>query len=277
MKKLIVLMSLFMLSVISGQQNSIKFEHIAFLLPNPGKAVEWYCSNLDMKIVNKGKGSIFVTDSARNIMLEFLINNEVKPLNFRKINVLSLHIAFHTKNAEMLKKKLIGNDATVESDLTTTDSGDKIMILRDPWGIPIQLVERKNPILQFVGIYAEHIAFNVKDAVGAGKWLADKLNMIVVKEGGAPDYGRFVADAGKNMMLELYQKSEVPTLNFNDILPAQLHIAFSTDKIEMLKQELKDCKVEQDLFSTDSGDKIMVMRNKDGLPLQFVQRKKPMM
>jgi catechol 2,3-dioxygenase-like lactoylglutathione lyase family enzyme len=277
MKKLIVSIALFFSTVVVGQQNKINFEHIALLLPDAEKATEWYCSNLDMKIVNKGTGSIFVTDKAKNIMFEFLINHGVKPLNFKEINALSMHIAFHVRDAEKLKKKLVESGASIESELTTTDSGDKIMILRDPWGVPLQFVERKNPMLRFEGIYAEHIAFNVNDAVGAGKWFADKLTMSVVKEGGAPDYGRFVADTEKNMMLELYQKSEVPVLNLNDILPAQFHIAFSTDKIEMLKEKLTDCEVAQDLFTTDSGDKIIVLRNKEGFPLQFVKRKKPML
>ncbi|MGK9369455.1 VOC family protein [Melioribacter sp. Ez-97] len=277
MKKLIALIALFLSTTLTGQQNQIKFEHIALLLPDAEKAAEWYCSNLDMKIVNKGTGSIFVTDKAKNIMFEFLINNEVKHLNFKEINALSMHIAFHVRDAEKLKKKLVDSGASIESDLTLTNSGDKIMILRDPWGVPLQFVERKNPMLRFEGIYVEHIAFNMEDAIGAGKWFGENLNMVIVKESGAPDYGRFVADSGKNMMFELYQKNEVPVLNLRDILPAQFHIAFSTDTIEKLKESLKDCDVVQDLFTTDSGDKIMVLRNKEGFPLQFVNRKKPMM
>ncbi|MGK9477972.1 VOC family protein [Melioribacter sp. OK-6-Me] len=277
MKKLVFLITIILSFTLFAQKNHVKFEHIALLLPNPEKAAEWYCSNLDMQIVNKGKGSIFVTDSAKNIMIEFLINNDVKPLNFRKINMLSLHIAFNIKDAESLKKRLIENGAEIESDLKVTDSGDKIMNMRDPWGVPLQFVERKNSMLRFEGLYVEHIAFNLLNAVGTGDWFVDKLNMIIIKQNNASDFGRFVADSGKNLLFELYQNSEAPVLNFNDILPAQFHVAFSVENIDKIKEILKDCEIAQDLFTTESGDKIMVLRNKDGVPLQFVQRKKPML
>jgi hypothetical protein len=37
--------------------------------------------------------------------------------------------------------------ARVIEDVSTTPAGDEIMMLRDPWNLPIQFVKRKEPMI----------------------------------------------------------------------------------------------------------------------------------
>ncbi|HEX42806.1 MAG TPA: hypothetical protein ENN81_12220 [Phycisphaerales bacterium] len=39
--------------------------------------------------------------------------------------------------------------ATVAKDIEETPAGDKMVILRDPWGVPIQFLTRVEPMVDF--------------------------------------------------------------------------------------------------------------------------------
>jgi uncharacterized glyoxalase superfamily protein PhnB len=43
--------------------------------------------------------------------------------------------------------KLVKAGATVAKPLSGSDTGDSVVTLRDPWGLPIQLVKRAKPLL----------------------------------------------------------------------------------------------------------------------------------
>ena len=42
---------------------------------------------------------------------------------------------------------LIAAGATPAGDLQTNDSGDTFAMVRDPWGIPLQLMRRRDPMI----------------------------------------------------------------------------------------------------------------------------------
>jgi glyoxylase I family protein len=46
-------------------------------------------------------------------------------------------------------RTLIAAGATVATEATVTDSGDELAMLRDPWGVPIQILKRANPMLSY--------------------------------------------------------------------------------------------------------------------------------
>jgi uncharacterized glyoxalase superfamily protein PhnB len=63
------------------------------------------------------------------------------------MNPLSLHIAFMVDDVKAITSKLIGAGATIAVDINTTPAGDELIILRDPWGVPIQFLKRAKPML----------------------------------------------------------------------------------------------------------------------------------
>ena len=65
------------------------------------------------------------------------------------MNPLSLHVAFMVEDVDAVKSALIAAGATSVGDVTVTAGGDRLAMLRDPWGLPIQFVKRAEPMLTF--------------------------------------------------------------------------------------------------------------------------------
>jgi glyoxylase I family protein len=130
----------------------IRLEHIALNVENPAGMAKWWCENLGMKIVRKGPPPInmyFITDAGGNMMLEIYHNPPDGVPDYRSMNPLMLHIAFMVDDVKGTCRKLVAAGATVASEAAVTDSGDELAMLRDPWGVPIQIVKRANPMLSF--------------------------------------------------------------------------------------------------------------------------------
>jgi glyoxylase I family protein len=132
--------------------NRIRLEHVALNVENPAGMAKWWCENLGMKIVRKGPPPVnmyFISDSGANMMLEIYHNPPDAVPDYRSMNPLMLHIAFMVDDVKETCRKLVAAGATVATEPAVTDSGDELAMLRDPWGIPIQIVKRANPMLSF--------------------------------------------------------------------------------------------------------------------------------
>ncbi len=134
----------------SSGRNRIRLEHVAINVEDPPAMVKWYCDNLGMKIVRKGPPPAnmhFISDAGGNMMLELYNNPPDEVPDYPSMNPLSLHIAFMVDDVKAIMKKLIAAGATIAVDRSTTPAGDELVILRDPWGVPIQFLKRAKPML----------------------------------------------------------------------------------------------------------------------------------
>ena len=136
----------------SREQNAdrIRLEHVAINVENPVAMAKWYCENLGMKIVRQGPPPVnmrFISDAGGNMMLELYHNPPDAVPDYPSMNPLTLHIAFMVGDVKETCRKLIAAGATVASEISVTDSGDEIAMLRDPWGVPIQFLKRAKPML----------------------------------------------------------------------------------------------------------------------------------
>jgi len=259
-----------------------RIEHLGFNVSDPNAVAEWYVQNLGMKIIRKDNNSPFVTfiaDKGKHVIMEFYNKDKFPKIDFNKINYMSFHFAFMVDSIEVSKSKLISNGAKVMEDISALPSGDKVLMMRDPWGMPLQLVKRVNPMLKFTNIRPEHFATNTTDSRAKAKWYADNLGMDILRQGGLPDYGTFVADSGKDMMLELYQKKEFPFIDYNKINPVSIHLAFVVNNVGVYKKKLLNggAKLVNDIPKSASGDKVLVMRDPWGFPIQLIQRAVPLL
>jgi glyoxylase I family protein len=128
--------------------NCMGFEHIGLNVRDPVAAKEWYCKNLGMTVVRvPAENVFFVADAARHMMLE-LYNNPKSPVpDYESIEHLSIHISFVVDHLEVFRTRLIAAGARPIGDISTGTNGDKVANLRDPWGVPIQFVQRSEPML----------------------------------------------------------------------------------------------------------------------------------
>jgi len=134
----------------SGGKNRIRLEHVAINVEDPAAMASWYSDNLGMKVVREGPPPAnmrFISDSGGNMMLELYNNPPDEVPDYPAMNPLSLHIAFMVDDVKAITRKLIAAGATIAVDINTTPAGDELVILRDPWGVPIQFLKRTKPML----------------------------------------------------------------------------------------------------------------------------------
>ncbi|HLB75171.1 MAG TPA: VOC family protein [Sedimentisphaerales bacterium] len=135
----------------SAYKGGIRLEHIALNVPDPVAMAQWYCDNLGMKVRREGPAPVnmrFISDAAGNMMLELYNNPQGKVPDYRLMDPLSLHIAFHVDDVPAVRRRLLEAGATAHNEVETTPAGDVITILRDPWGMPIQFLTRAKPMLK---------------------------------------------------------------------------------------------------------------------------------
>lgn len=258
-----------------------RFEHVAFNVQDPVTVAQWYVQHLGMKVLRHGGEPTFTTfiaDSGKRMMIEFFRNTSAPLFPAESCHVMSIHLAFSTPTLDSTVKRLLLAGARWADTIQVTPLGDRVCILRDPWGIPLQFVERKKPLLPHVGTYIEHIAFNVSDSRVQTTWYIQNLSMKVLREGSAPTYGMFVSDSSLSMMFELYQNSNYPLFRFPKVHTLSFHVAFSVPNVYQIKERLLSvgATLEDDITVTSAGDSILMVRDPWGLPLQFVKRAQPM-
>ena len=76
------------------------------------------------------------------MMLEIYRNPPDAVPDYNSMNPLLLHIAFMVDDVKGIRKKLINAGATPVGDVSITSSNDELAMLRDPWGVPLQIVKR---------------------------------------------------------------------------------------------------------------------------------------
>lgn len=125
-------------------------EHIGLNVPDAEQCVGWFCENLDMKIARKIGGpsnAHFLVDAAGKNMLEVYTNTSAPIPDYAKMDPLALHFAFKVDDVAAARQRLIDAGATPEGDVTNTEAGDHLAMLRSPQGIPIQLAKRAKPMV----------------------------------------------------------------------------------------------------------------------------------
>ncbi len=130
--------------------NAVRLEHVALNVADPAKMAQWYVDNLGMKIMREGPPPAnmrFLADSGGNMMLELYHNPPDIVPDYPAMNPLLLHVAFMVDDVDTVRQKLIAAGATAVAEVTVTAAGDKLAMLRDPWGLAIQLVHRADPML----------------------------------------------------------------------------------------------------------------------------------
>jgi len=125
-------------------------EHLGLNHRDPVAAAAWYCQHLAMTIARKfgapGYGQ-FLADQRGQMMLEFYSNSEVAVPDYASLAPFSFHIAFHVTDVPAIRERLLAAGATPEGEVNTNEDGDKITIVRDPWGICLQFVQRAKPMI----------------------------------------------------------------------------------------------------------------------------------
>lgn len=127
----------------------MKLEHFALNVEDPVKMAAWYVAHLGLKVVKQMQEAPYMTflaDDSDRVMVEIYRNpaDEVPP--YRDMNPLLVHLAFVSENPEEDKNRLLQAGASLASEQRHKD-GSHLVMLRDPWGLAVQLCKRGAPML----------------------------------------------------------------------------------------------------------------------------------
>ncbi|MCX6143181.1 MAG: VOC family protein [Ignavibacteriales bacterium] len=252
-------------------------EHLAFNVKDPPAIAQWYVDHLGMKIFRSGpppSNTRFVGDSSGNLMFELVSNPAVPWLDYASFSHMSMHLAFMVDNVKTMRDSLLVAGAEIVEDITSTPSGDQVLMMRDPFGLAIQFVMRVNPMLTPAGIRFEHLALNIPDPQSMTNWYYENLGYKVMRKGGAPNYTTFVSDAGGHMMMELFVNNQYPLLDFAKMNHLSLHFAFTVDDVRSVRTALiaAGATLAEELRETNTGDQVLVLRDPWGFAIQFIKR-----
>lgn len=124
-----------------------RFEHLAFNVKDMESMAEWYCKHLGMKRVGYVPGAkVFLADQQDVVVFE-LYSNSAQPLfDLGGTASATMHLAFVVEDLDASIAALGAAGATVESPPTPAGD-DTLTMLRDPFGLALQLVRRKTPLV----------------------------------------------------------------------------------------------------------------------------------
>ncbi len=123
----------------------------------------------------------------------------------------------------------------------------------------------------------EHAAFNLTAPIEQSKWFVDHLGLRIVVANTTAPYAHFLADEAGSM-LELYHNTAVPVPDYATIDAFNLHFAFSSANIEADCARLIAAGATQigTITTNALGDKLTFLRTPWQVPIQLVQRVKPL-
>lgn len=124
-------------------------EHVALNVPDPKATANWYAEHLNMRIVKRVDTAPFIhfVADASGSMLELYHNPDGEIPNYAKMSPYTLHLAFAVETIETERDRLVSAGASIVNEIETTPAGDTLLFMRDPWGVPLQLLKRANAML----------------------------------------------------------------------------------------------------------------------------------
>ena len=127
----------------------MRIEHIGLQHPDPVAAADWYEEHLRFRAVRSGPAPAnarFLADEAGATIIEIYSNPAAPMPDYAAMDPLVLHIAFSVDDVRAACERALAAGATPAGDITVTDAGDAFAMVRDPWGVPLQLLRRQQPL-----------------------------------------------------------------------------------------------------------------------------------
>ncbi len=128
----------------------MKIEHIAFNVAAPVEMAAWYVQHFGMSVARKldvPPYTHFLADEGGRMMIEIYQHPTAQVPDYAKMDPLLLHLAFTAEDPEAESQRLEAGGARKVDEIRMEDKSHLVM-LRDPWGLAIQLCKRGQPLLK---------------------------------------------------------------------------------------------------------------------------------
>jgi catechol 2,3-dioxygenase-like lactoylglutathione lyase family enzyme len=128
----------------------VKIEHVALQVADPVGLSRWYVEHLGLTVKRSQSESPFghfLADDGDAVMLEFYGFPHISVPDYAGMEPMLLHLAFHVDDVAGTRARLMRAGATAVGEVQSNDAGDEVAMLRDPWGIAVQLVRRRSRMI----------------------------------------------------------------------------------------------------------------------------------
>ena len=128
----------------------MKLEHVGYNVPEPAAMADWWQAHLGFEIVFRGpapEDGRFLRDSSGQMLLELYHNpaDRATP-DYASRPATDMHVAIWSDDVEGDAARLARAGAKVEEVVKKPSLA--LASVRDPWGVPIQLIWRAAPMLK---------------------------------------------------------------------------------------------------------------------------------
>jgi len=128
----------------------MKIEHLALNVPDPLAMARWYVDHLGLTVKRRfleAPWGHLLADESGSVMIEIYGNAKAPALDLPSVAPPALHLAFLSRDIAADVARLSAAGATLVSGPETAANGDGLAMLRDPWGVCLQLVKRTQPMI----------------------------------------------------------------------------------------------------------------------------------
>jgi glyoxylase I family protein len=132
----------------------MRVEHIALQVKDPVAVADWYGRHLGFRVARHAGGpgnTHFLADEAGHVVFELYNNPSAPQPDYASMHPLMMHVALVVDDMAVAYQRLLAAGATSCSPPETAASGDQFAMVRDPFGLPVQLVRRRVPLLDAQG------------------------------------------------------------------------------------------------------------------------------
>lgn len=126
----------------------MRFEHLALNVPDARASAAWYVQHLGLSVVRALDGAPythFLADDSGRTILEVYSNPAAPYPAYHDQHWLVLHVAFVSADADADRVRLEKAGATLATVDALAD-GSRLVMMRDPWGVCLQLCQRARPM-----------------------------------------------------------------------------------------------------------------------------------
>ena len=128
---------------------NLNIEHFACNVSDPAGMAAWYVEHLGMRIVRRTTAAPhihFLADANERVVMEIYSHSADAVPDYQAMHPMRFHVAFAAPDPDVARAALVAAGATFVDEQTLSD-GSRLLMLRDPWGLPLQLVKRATPLL----------------------------------------------------------------------------------------------------------------------------------
>ncbi|HYP15833.1 MAG TPA: VOC family protein [Opitutus sp.] len=125
----------------------MRFEHFALNVPDSRAQARWYVEHLGFSVARKLEvepHTHFLADETGRVIVELYTNRAATIPDYGAAHPLCFHVAVVASDSAAERARLEKAGATFFGEDALPD-GSRLMMMRDPWGIPLQLCQRARP------------------------------------------------------------------------------------------------------------------------------------